>query len=177
MKKSLSFLMVVFSLFMIACVKQNEEKFHFLDGTIYCTVTFVQEGGEEKSFNVEKGKAFDENKIPQITATKTGYTAKWEETDFSSIQSDLVIYVVYTPNVYQILYYLTKDGELYHTQNVTYDAVFVLIDKPTNPNKEFVRWKCKNAEESIPDNVWTKAGNLELVAVWEDDEDIWSPFG
>ncbi len=170
MRKIIGFLIAFATLFCIGCAKDKDD--FELEPTFY-TVTFIQDGEETKSFQVEKEKAFDESQIPQITAERTGYTAEWEDVNLSSVKSDLTVNVVYTPNVYQIFYYLDKGGELYLTQDVTYGEEFALVNGPTATGKSFIRWEFVSKGESLPDGTWTKDGDLELFAVWE----IWSPLG
>lgn len=173
MKKITGFILALALLMVGGCAKNDDVKDPFDDLPIFYTVTFVQDGEEPKSVRVARGEALDESLIPEITAQKTGYTARWEEKNLSSIKDDLTINVVYTPNVYQIFYYLDKGGELYHTQDVVFDEEFSLIAGPTAKGKSFIRWEFVSKGDSLPEGRWTKDGNLELFAVWE----IWSPLG
>lgn len=172
MKRIAEIILAIATLLCWGCAKNDGED-SFDDLAIYYTVTFVQDGVEMKSVSVERGKAVDESLIPQITAERTGYTAEWEDVNLSSVKSDLTVNVVFIPNVYQILYYLDKGGELYLTQDVTYGAEFSLVNGPTATGKSFIRWEFVSKGESLPDGTWTKDGDLELFAVWE----IWSPLG
>lgn len=173
MKKILGILVIITMFFCHGCAPKEEIELPSFDDTpIYYTVSFVQEGQETKTITVEKGKKIDESQIPQIITKRVGYTSAWEESVFSFIKSDLTVNVVYTPNEYKIFYYLEKGGEVYYTQIVTFDEEFTLLNGASESDKKFVRWTCVNAEENIPQETWTKDGNLELYAIWE----MWSPF-
>lgn len=136
-----------------------------------CTVTFV-DGESSTTRTVEKGASLTE--IPDV-GVKKGYTAKWDRTDFSSIDSDLTVTCVYTANAYTI-YLKASSEDVYEILDVT--EIEVTFDgQYTIPDAErwgytFVGWVLQGDTARFDKSgVYNAYDNdVTLVAVWEKDD-------
>ncbi len=154
--------------FAVACSDTNEGE----KGVKY-TVTFRQEGGADKVYEIEEGGSFTEA-LPALTP-KTGYTAAWESVDYTDIRTDLLVQAVYTPNEYVItyesgmpanyerVYGYTIDGA---TQTVVFDSD-VVLRTPTAGELGFLGWKIKDTTDFFTSGKYTVANHITLVAVWD----------
>ena len=128
-------------------------------------VTFVQNGFEDVVMEIVQGGSIAESAMP-IPQAKTGYTVVWEAKDLSSINENLTVNAVATPNDYQITYQ-AGDGIIdTATQMVTYDAPYTLAT-PTLDGYDFVCWL--NGEVAFAqEGVWKTDANVTLTAKYEE---------
>ena len=128
------------------------------DVKVEYTVTFKQDGCEDIVRTVEKGKALADVPTPQ---GKTGYTVKWNITNFAKITKDTVVTAVATPNTYTVTY---KDTDV-AAATFTFDAAYELAT-PTKEGFKFLGWFV--GEEEVPmTGTWTTANDVELTAKWQ----------
>lgn len=175
MRKFLATILAVTAIFFVGCStpdnSSSENSGSDIGTDAYYDVVFTQ-NGESVTKTVKAGE--DLTDIPEITESKTGYTAKWSVSDFTDISSDLNVTIVYTPMEIVISYDL---GECPNavitglTQTVTYDEAFVLyIPQPyisADYEYEFVKWVRKGTNEEFVNGVCEFTEKVELVAVWE----------
>ncbi len=128
------------------------------DVKVEYTVTFKQDGCEDIVRTVEKGKALADVPVPQ---EKTGYTVKWNITNFAKITKDTVVTAVATPNTYTVTY---KDTDV-AAATFTFDAAYELAT-PTKEGFKFLGWFI--GEEEVPmTGTWTTANDVEVTAKWQ----------
>ena len=128
------------------------------DVKVEYTVTFKQDGCEDIVRTVEKGKALADVPVPQ---EKTGYTVKWNITNFAKITKDTVVTAVATPNTYTVTY---ADADV-AAATFTFDAAYELAT-PTKEGFKFLGWFI--GEEEVPmTGTWTTANDVELTAKWQ----------
>lgn len=138
-----------------------------LSGKTYVSVTFRQQGEEDKIIKVVKGGALADVPAPK---PKTGYTVVWERTDFDGLESDLVVNAKETANTYKIVldfgyHDVTEATELH----VEYDKDFTL-PLPTDDEATVIGWVKKGTNEEVKSGTYKFDGNMELEAVWKEPE-------
>ncbi len=174
MKKLLiGILFLGITLFSVACATPSEDTSTSSNGGTVYTITFRQEGAADVLFEVEEGGSFEEA-LP-VCVQKTGYTAKWENADYTDIGEDMLIMAVYTPNAYVITYEsgLTAENESRYGYTIEGNAQSVVFDGqvtlyvPTAGELGFLGWKIKGTKDFFTDGKYEVAENITLVAVWD----------
>ena len=127
------------------------------------TVTFKQNGCEDKTFTVKEGEAFTEIPTP---AEKTGYTVTWEEKDYSAITEDMTVNAIETANTYEITFD-AKDGNDEQVVSIEYNAEYTLPEEPSIDGYTFTGWYYNG--EKVESTVWNIAENATLVAGWTEN--------
>lgn len=140
----------------------NESEDSSENETQYVTVTFKQNGQADVLKSVEMGHALTDVPTP---ADKTGYKVVWDRTDFTSITENIIVNAVATAKTYTVTYDANGGTVANDTQEVIYDAETTLV----TPEKEdylFLGWYYEGA--AVVNGKWAIAGDVELVAQWED---------
>ena len=154
-----------------------------------CTVTFVQQGQSNKTYNVQKGGTLSAYDAP---VSKTGYTVVWDPDDLEKLtdkSESVTVNAVETPNNYKVFYDLGERKN--DTQNiaitggdaslktdsatgkkycpVTFDAEYNLA-KPACNGYKFVGWIIESTQTAFTNGTYTTASDITIVAQWEIDE-------
>ena len=124
-------------------------------------VTFRQPGYEDVVKSVFGGYRFSD--FPAVQP-KTGYTVAWEVTDIPSVNADMVVNAVETPNEYTITYDPNGGTLETLTQTVTYDAEYTLAE-PTRDGYDFVCW-AHEMTGVTSNGTWKIANDVTFVAQW-----------
>ncbi len=130
------------------------------------TVTFKQNGEKDISVEVKSGEALPADKIPQPKA-QTGYTVKWDTTDFTKITKNLTVNAVATANTYTITYNANEGEVTPATQTVTYDSAPGTFATPTRTGYDFIAWTL-DGKAVLATDVWKYAKDVTLVAEWQE---------
>lgn len=138
-------------------------------------VTFV-DGTQSKVVEVKKGESVAEADVPTFVG-KTGYTVKWNITDYTNIQADMTVEADYDPITYTVTYNADGfeiDGK---TVQLTYDAVCSALDMSlTSETQDFLGWKYGNATYTN-ESVWNVAEeNVTLTAEWAEKDQVTVTF-
>ncbi len=128
------------------------------------TVTFKQVGAEDVVKTVKNGEALSDIPTPK---TKTGYTVKWDVSDFSTITSNLTVNAVETANTYVVTYDANGGTVANATQNVVFDAETTLLT-PERADYLFLGWTYQGNVVVNPAK-WSIASDVTLVANWQDN--------
>ena len=148
--------------------------------TVYYTVTFVQEGQENKVFErVEANTAF--TNIPEVV-TQTGYVIAWKAEDLAklaNVTENVVVTATVQAKQYNVVLNAdggTVGGAASTQQSVTYGADYELAT-PTREGYEFKGWTY-NGQKVDTKGTWAiDAETIELKAEWEklpDEDDNWT---
>ena len=148
--------------------------------TVYYTVTFVQEGQENKVFErVEANTAF--TNIPEVV-TQTGYVIAWKAEDLAklaNVTENVVVTATVQAKQYNVVLNAdggTVGGAASTQQSVTYGADYELAT-PTREGYEFKGWTY-NGQKVDAKGTWAiDAETIELKAEWEklpDEDDNWT---
>ncbi len=134
----------------------------------FYTVTFAYQGGKTETITVKKGGTLTQ--IPANTV-ETGYTFAWSVTDFSKIESNMVVQETKKANTYKITFDVNGGNMETKTVTVTYGESFDLTSYvPTRSGYKFVRWE-ESGKEFALTGVWSTDGNITLKATWKTVED------
>lgn len=99
------------------------------------TVTYIVEG---EVFHTET-VAYGTTIVPPEPPIKEGYTfGGWQSVPETMPAGDVTATGYFTVNVYQVTY--TVEGEVYHTDSVTYAAAVVAPEAPTKEGYTFSGW-------------------------------------
>lgn len=167
-------LLAVMAFGVSACAENNPSTD---GGENYVSVTFRQDGQDDIVKRVISGSTLTDIPSPE---PKTGYTVRWDRTDFSNLTQDITVTAQITANEYTITYdlgsntYATIDGT---TQSVTYDAVFVLKSPSYNGAAAFYGWYVadnggKATNEKLENGTYLYAENITVIARWKEWSDV-----
>lgn len=138
--------------------------------TIY-TVSFCQAGEAPVLRTVKSGEALTD--VPEPKA-KTGYTVRWDRTDFGCITSDLTVNAIEEANRYAVTYDLGShkgDAVLVNPALLaTYGELFTPT-VPTCTGDTFLYWVITGTETVFEGGVWDRTEPLSLTAVWQSGND------
>lgn len=105
-------------------------------------LTYVVDGVEYKSFDIEYGSAI----TPETAPTKEGYTfSGWSEIPTTMPAHDVTVTGTFTVNQYTITYII--DNEVYTTQTVDYGSTII---PPTTPEREGYDFAWGDYPETMP---------------------------
>lgn len=127
------------------------------------TVTFKQANNSDVIRKVKHNEALTDVPSPN---PKTGYTVKWDTTDFTKITEDKVVNALESANQYVITY--SAEGYPIHgtTVNLTYDSTCSSLDMSlTKRGFTFEGWKY-NSTLYTNQSIWNVADNVTLTASW-----------
>lgn len=134
------------------------------------TVTFVQDGCEDITLQVQAGASLVNIPQPQ---DKVGYTTGWDKSDFTNITSDITVTAISRPNDYTITYrhldpmnnpMTVTDGT---TQKVTYDAAYTLKTLECY-GYTFNGWM-NGVDLLAQSGTWTIPSNVTLKPNWSNN--------
>ena len=126
-------------------------------------VTFKQDGYADVEKEVEKGSALTDIPTPQAV---TGYTLSWSVTDFSNITSNMTVTVIKTANTYEISFDTQNDVANPAKQTVTFGEDETLPVLQNTTSHKFKGWSYEG--NAVSGKAWNIAGNVTLVAIWEE---------
>lgn len=143
----------------------------------YVSVVFRQEGQEDIVKRVKSGATLTDIPSPK---PKTGYTVKWDRTDFSNITQDITVTAEITANEYTITYdlgantYATLDSK---TQSIMYGSVFVLQSPSYNGAATFYGWYVVDNDgnatsEKLENGTYLYDENITVIALWKEWSDV-----
>lgn len=137
-------------------------------------IIFRQEGGQDIVFEIEKGKAF-EDEMPALIEKK-GYDVVWskEKQDLTNITEETIVTAVYTPKTYRIFFSGVDKTKLEASaeslgitlkaygnvlfQEVRFDAAYAVPE----PADEFYGWVLDGAAFN-PEKTYTYDRNITLT--------------
>lgn len=143
------------------------------------TITFKQDGQIVYVLTVDHGSSLEEVPLPNPVE---GKTVAWDRTDFSDITKDIVVNAVF--GAYKVKYNLgtykfknesvarsieKEGGKLDREYDVVSPNGSVVLLEPVCYGYKFVKWQY-NGEDFDGKN-YSYAKDIEVVAVWEVDED------
>ena len=129
------------------------------------TVTYMVEGEEYKSVVYTYGTTVSTEPEP----TKEGHTfSGWQGVPDTMPAEDVTVTGHFTVNVYQVTY--TVEGEVYHTDSVTYGATVITPEPPTKEGYTFGGWQ--GVPETMPARDVTITGAFVLNAVQTDAQGL-----
>ena len=134
------------------------------------TVKFV-DGTKLTDITVKKGESIAEADVPNFVG-KTGYSVRWDKTDYTNIQSDMTVTAEYKPNVYTVTY----EAEGYEidgsTTVLTFDDLCDALDMSlTKEGYNFLGWKYGNATYT-KNSTWNIADDVILTADWSAKDQV-----
>ncbi len=127
-------------------------------------VSFVQDGAETVSIEVEEGTFVAQKDIP-TPQDKVGYTIAWEEIDLTNVKGDITVNAIATPNKYTITYDANEGTASVQTQTVTYDKAPESFATATRKGYSFICWKYEG-KAVLATELWKIANDVTLVAEW-----------
>lgn len=138
----------------------------------YYVITFVHADNSTEKVLVEKGDVLD--KAPTCKQIP-GYTTSWSVTDFSTITSSTTVHAKKDALRYTVTYSLSAGESISGDKEVgvTFGSAYTL-EKPKTLDNDlaFKHWKNAVTGEIVPlKGTWKIAGNVTLVAVWEESGD------
>lgn len=143
------------------------------------TVTFMQDGVIVAVETVDHGSSLEVVPLPNPVA---GQTVAWGRTDFSNITEDIVVDAVV--GAYKVTYNLgtykfanedtarsiaAEGGKLDRAYEVVSPNGSIVLLEPTCYGYKFVKWQYNGADFDGKNYSYGK--DIEIVAVWEVDED------
>mgnify|MGYP003307454883 CR=1 FL=1 len=137
------------------------------------SITFKQQGVADIVKTVKSGEILADIPTPKSIY---GYSTSWDVTNFSNINSDIVVNAISTANTYVLTY--NAPGYAIDGTKVlaTFDSVCSNLNMSlTKENAEFLGWtygsKIYNNE-----SVWDVANNVTLSATWDDFNNVTVTF-
>ena len=118
------------------------------------TVTFVQAGQPDKTYQVKGGTDLTEIPTPVV---KTGYIIEWDVTDFTGISSDITVTAVERAKTCIVTLNANGGGVAQTTITLTYGQAYEL-PTPVHSNNAFDSWTFNG-------------GKIAMQGIWEMDVD------
>lgn len=143
-----------------------------------CTIAFVQSGQETIYINLELGETLDPSLIP-TPAPEPGYEVAWSQTTFENVQNNIIVTTVKTPKVFNCVC-RNYVGASASTKKYTYAASYTLPRPNDRDGYRFLGYKIVGGtyDGTMLDmqGVWLYAEDVEIVGVWEEGEEIFTPW-
>jgi hypothetical protein len=164
MRKFLVLILALFIVFSVGCSNKS-------DGIndIY-TITFLYEDGAKVVKTISGGENFE--KLPEIEQ-KRGYDAVWEIEDFSTIDKDTTVKVIYTPKVYKIHYDLGACPNATITasvQEIEFNSEITTyrpyLETIVDFDYLFIKWVISGTDEEFTAEKYEFTEDIYLTAIW-----------
>lgn len=118
-------------------------------------LTYVVDGEEYKSFEIEEGETI----TPETAPTKEGYTfSGWSDISTTMPAQDMTVTGTFTVNKYTLTYMV--DGEVYKTYEIQYGTGITPETYPTKEGYSFFGWS--EIPEKMPANDVTVTGTFSI---------------